>query len=195
MPAPVATADALLLVDLQRGFLTGTTAVPAADVVVSAAEVLLEAARLSGAPVIHLQNDGPPGAIDEPGHPGWQLHLQPQAAEPVIRKTGDDGFAGTSLGALLTARRVRHLVVCGIQSEMCVAATVRAALASGMAVLLPHDAHATYSIPASDKYGPQVPAATVARVAEWSLGDRLQLVPHARDVGFAPTASDDHAAG
>ena len=75
--------------------------------------------------VIQLQNDGPPGARDEPGAPGWELFLPARArdGEHVIRKATDDGFRQTSLSAVLTGRAVRHLAVCGVLSDMCVSAT------------------------------------------------------------------------
>lgn len=66
---------------------------------------------------------------------------------------------------------------------MCVAATARAALELGYGVLLPHDAHATYNVPA----GPgseEVPAAMAARAAEWSLGDEIVICVSSREVNF-----------
>lgn len=69
---------------------------------------------------------------------------------------------------------IKSLAICGVLSEMCVAATARAALELGYAVLVPHDAHATYDVPA----GPGsngVPAAMAARAAEWSLGDEIRI--------------------
>jgi len=74
-------------------------------------------------------------------------------------------------------------------SEMCVSATARSALHRGLAVILPHDAHATYDIPALSGIAPAIPAATVSRVAEWALGDQLELPAAGRDVLFtaAPT--------
>lgn len=102
----------------------------------------------------------------------------------VIRKTRDNGFDDTGLDAILTAFGVRDLAICGVLSEMCVAATARAALARGYGVLLPHDAHATYDVPAGS--GSQsVPAAMAARAAEWSLGDDVRICASARDVRFA----------
>ncbi|WP_246754648.1 MULTISPECIES: isochorismatase family protein [Rhizobium] len=67
----------------------------------------------------------------------------PSPEETVIRKTKDDGFDGTDLDAILTAFGVHDLVICGVPSEMCVAATARAALERGYGVLLLHDAPAT----------------------------------------------------
>lgn len=127
---------------------------------------VLERARRAGALVVHLQNDGAAGAIEEPGAPGWRLHLPVLSGpnEIVIRKTGDDGFAGTGLADLLEQRNVDAVVVCGLLSEMCVSATARAGLSHGYRVLVPHDAHATYDIPQARSIGEALPAATVSRV-------------------------------
>ncbi|MBX9591907.1 MAG: isochorismatase family protein [Hyphomonadaceae bacterium] len=175
--------DALLVVDVQRAFVAGPGAVPDHARLTSMVEALLEQARAACAPVIFLQNDGPAGAVDEPHRPGWALFFAPQAHETVIRKKGDNGFAATGLDHKLAALHVRAIAVCGVLSEMCVAATARAAMERGYRVLLPHDAHATYDVPA----GPgseRVPAAMAARAAEWSLGDELEICASAREVRF-----------
>ncbi|WP_349957103.1 isochorismatase family protein [Rhizobium sp. ZPR3] len=176
-------ADALLVVDVQNAFVDGPEAVPGHATLTPMVEVLLDSARLAWAPVIFLQNDGPAGALDEPLQPGWKLYFPPLSGEVVIRKTKDDGFDGTDLDAILAAFGVRELAVCGVLSEMCVAATARGALERGYGVLLPHDAHATYDVPAGP--GSQgVPAAMAARAAEWSLGDEIRICASARDVRF-----------
>ena len=118
-PEPVA---ALLIVDAQAGLLDGASAVPSAAGVAARLSELLGAARAAGALVVHLQNDGPPGAPDEPGTPGWRIHASatPRPGEPVLRKSVDDGFDGTGLDEVLASARVRRLAVAGLQSEMCV---------------------------------------------------------------------------
>lgn len=177
-------ADALLVIDVQNAFVQGSEAVPGHVTLLSMVEVLLDSARPAWAPVIFLQNDGPAGALDEPFQAGWKLYFPPQSGEVVIRKTNDDGFDDTDLDAILTALGVHDLAICGMLSEMCVAATARAALRHGYGVLLPHDAHATYDVPAGP--GSQgVPAAMAARAAEWSLGDEVRICASARDVRFA----------
>ncbi|MGV1761486.1 isochorismatase family protein [Rhizobium sp. A22-96] len=175
--------DALLVVDVQNAFVEGPGAVPGHATLTSMVELLLEKARSAWAPVIFLQNDGPAGAPDEPLQAGWKLHFPPRSGELVIRKTNDDGFDGTDLDAILTSFGVRDLVISGMLSEMCVAATARAALQRGYGVLLPHDAHATYDVPA----GPgseAVPATMAARAAEWSLGDEVRICASASGVRF-----------
>jgi streptothricin hydrolase len=107
-------------------------------------------------------NAGAPGTEDEPGTPGWALFIEPAPGETIIRR----------------------LAITGVMSEMCVSATARSALYRGLAVVLPHDAHATYDIPAAPRIAPAVPAAMVSRVAEWALGDQLELVATSRDVLF-----------
>ncbi len=180
---------ALVVVDVQRGFVTGEAPLPSSPALLSSLSSLLGAARSAGAFVVHLQNDGQPGTPDEPGTPTWELHFPVLDSEPVVRKSEDDGFDGTPLGALLESRSVKRLALCGLMSEMCVAATARSALARSYGVVLPHDSHATFDIPPSDAYPTAVPAATASRVAEWSLGDQLELVPSWADVSFAPYPS------
>jgi streptothricin hydrolase len=174
----------LILVDLQAAFVVGPDAVPGAAGLVATATDLLDRARESRSLIIHLQNDGHSGEPDEPGTLGWALHIAPAAGERTIRKTEDDGFQGTGLAGILAASHIRRLAITGVLSEMCVSATAKSALYRGFAVVLPHDAHATYGIPALPGIAPAVPAAVVARVAEWTLGDQLELPATSRDVLF-----------
>ncbi|WP_369201699.1 isochorismatase family protein [Streptomyces sp. PU-14G] len=185
--AGVAPVDALLVVDMQTAFVTGAEAVPDAARVLSGTRRLLAAARAVGAPVVHVQNDGEEGAPDEPGTAGWELFVRPEPGERVVRKEEDDGFEGTGLRAHLHQQRVRSLAVCGVLSEMCVSATARTALRLGYRVVLPHDAHGTYDVPAAPDISEVVPAAMAARAAEWALGDEIEIVPFAADVRFAGT--------
>jgi nicotinamidase-related amidase len=171
-------AEALIIVDAQRGFLEGPKAIPDAVRLVDRLSRLLGSARQAGALVVHLQNDGAPGAVDEPGAPGWELCLATTESgdEVVIRKSTDDGFPGTGLGDLVDRRGVRRVVVGGLLSEMCVSATARTALAHGLTVVIPRDAHGTYDLG-------DISAAVVARVAEHALGDQPELVDSV-DVSF-----------
>jgi len=165
---------ALLVVDVQRVLVEGEHAVPDADVFLSRLRTLIDRARAAGAPVLHLQDDGVEDRLIRKGTPGWELALPAEPGEPVVEKAGDDGFDGTGLADLLAERDVDRLVLAGIQSEMCVAATARGALTRGLAVVLPRGAHTTYDVPATD-LDPAVPAALVSRVAVWSLGDEVEV--------------------
>ncbi|MFD3969704.1 isochorismatase family protein [Streptomyces cyaneofuscatus] len=189
LPPPV---QALLVVDVQAAFVAGENPVPDAPRLLDRVEHLVRRARAAGALVVYLQNDGPAGEPDEPHTPGWELYLPVAAgpAETVIRKTEDDGFEATTLEDRLTAAGVASLAVCGVMSEMCVLATARRALELEYRVVLPHDAHATYDIPAAPGISERVPAAMASRVAEWALGDEVEVVARAEDVTFAATRAE-----
>lgn len=112
------------------------------------------------------------------------LYFSPREGDHVVRKREDDGFQGTHLHAWLQAKAIRNIALCGVLAEMCVAATARSALQHGYGVILPHDGHATYDVPAGPGGSPPVPAALAARAAEWSLGNEIRIVPLATDVVF-----------
>ncbi|MBW5420895.1 isochorismatase family protein [Streptomyces sp. BG9H] len=171
---------------MQSAFVSGRGAVPDADRLLHTVGDLMARARESGALLVQLQNDGEPGSPDEPGTPGWRLHLPVDTGrgEVVLRKSADDGFEETRLEKLLREAGVTELALCGVMSEMCVSATARTALELDFRVVLPHDAHATYDIPAAEGISDAVPAAVVSRVAEWALGDEIEVVARASDVGF-----------
>jgi streptothricin hydrolase len=186
MTSPVAPVDALIVVDVQAAFVSGANPVPDAARLLDRVNDLLDRARQAGAVVVHLQNDGAPGADDEPNTPGWELYLPVKAGpdEQVIRKLRDDGFDGTALGETLVGAGVRAVAICGLMSEMCVQATARTALARGYRVVLPHDAHATYDVPAVPDISDAVPAQVVSRVAAWALGDQAENTVPAEVVTF-----------
>jgi nicotinamidase-related amidase len=181
-------ANALIVVDVQNAFIAGRDAVHDHQQLCEAIQLLLDRARQAKTLVIFLQNDGPPGAVDEPDQPGWDLYFSPGSGESVVRKTKDDGFDGSELNQILAESAARRIVICGMLSEMCVAATVRAAIQRGFEVILPHDGHATYDVPAGPGGSGGVPAKMAARAAEWSLGDEVTILASVRDVRFARPA-------
>lgn len=180
--------QALIMVDVQTAFVTGDEAAPASEQLLVNLGDLLERARQVGALVVHLQNDGPVGAVDEPSKPGWELYFQvtDSAREVVIRKLKDDGFAGTALDGILRQRGVGRVCVVGVMSEMCVLATARGALERKFGVVIPHDGHATFDIGPAPGTTEGVPAALASRVAEWALGDAVEIIAHTTDVQLEP---------
>ena len=185
---PSDPVQALVIVDIQTAFVTGDEAAPASQQLLANLSDLLEHARRDGALVVHLQNDGPPGAPDEPGTRGWELFFPVAESnrELVIRKLKDDGFDGTPLDEILRRHGVGRVCVVGVMSEMCVLATARAALERKFGVVMPHDGHATFNIGPAPGTTQGVPAAMASRVAEWALGDEVEIIAHTTDVKFEP---------
>jgi len=178
------TADALVVVDVQRALVAGEHSVGDADNYLDRWTEALESARTAGVPVIHLQDDGVHDPLIRRGTPGWELVLPVADGEQVIGKAHDDGFDDTDLERVLLHAGVTRPCLIGIQSEMCVAATARGAMSRGLTVVLPRDGHTTHAVPA-DGTAPAVPAAHVSRVAEWSLGDEVVAPSRLADVRFS----------
>lgn len=65
--------------------------------------------------------------------------LAPRPEEVVIDKPGRGAFTNTELDAVLKAKRVRNLVVCGVTADACVSTTVREASDRGYDVLVVED--------------------------------------------------------
>ena len=135
-------ADVLVLVDVQRNMIRPPTPVPDAPVVDAAVTELLTRARIAGAQVVHVRNNGGTGDPDETGTPGWELVHDVIGGEHIVDKAESDAFLGTDLIDVL--RPASRLVIAGMQSEYCVRATALSALRRGHEVVLASGAHATY---------------------------------------------------
>lgn len=137
---------ALLVIDAQVNMFDPQEPVHAANQMLVRLQSLIERAREYGIQLVYLRNNGDPGDPDAPGTPGWEIHptLAPRAGELVIDKFSPNGFEGTDLGNALQQRQIGRLVLAGMQTDFCVAATCRGAVASGYDVTLVADAHSTY---------------------------------------------------
>ncbi|WAC73425.1 cysteine hydrolase family protein [Roseateles sp. SL47] len=136
---------ALLVIDVQQLLCNGTYACFDIDKVTARINGLSERARDAHVPVIFVQHEDEEGNGLRHGSAAWQLdhRLVAKPGDPRIRKTSPDSFHKTDLDALLRMLGIRHLVICGLQSDYCVDTTVRRALSSGYDVTLAEDAHST----------------------------------------------------
>jgi ureidoacrylate peracid hydrolase len=66
--------------------------------------------------------------------------LRPQADEFVVPKARYSGFCGTDLENILRSRDIRHLLFCGIASNVCVESTIRDAYHREYFCVFVHDA-------------------------------------------------------
>jgi nicotinamidase-related amidase len=89
---------------------------------------------------------GPMGRILVRGEPGHDIvaALYPVEGELVIDKPGKGAFYSTALEALLRARGIDTLFVCGVTTEVCVNTTVREANDRGFRSIVLADCCASY---------------------------------------------------
>ncbi|MHC8338645.1 cysteine hydrolase family protein [Pseudomonas sp. HLT2-19-2] len=137
-------ATALLIIDVQHGLCTGEYECFDIKRVIESINDLSAKARETGVPVILIQHEEKGGLLQH-GSEGWQLadSLVTSPLDLRLRKTTRDSFYQTHLQSLLQDQGTDRLIICGLQTDYCVNATVRQALNLGYDVVLAADAHST----------------------------------------------------
>ena len=99
-----------------------------------------------GEPTARIGAPGPMGRILIRGEPGHDIipALAPRPGEPVIDKPGKGAFYATDLAAVLEARGIDTLLVCGVTTEVCVHTTVREGNDRGYRCVVVSDACGSY---------------------------------------------------
>ncbi len=133
---------ALLVLDMQTSLIADET--PNPDEILDVVSGLVDAARGEGVPVLWITDSR---VAPDPGiHPS----LTPADEEVKIVKDQRNAFEGTDLEAELTILGIERVVICGMQSDACIHATVRAADGFGFQVVLVADAHTTHAFESRD---------------------------------------------
>lgn len=155
-PGPLERA-ALVVLDLQRWFLdpAAPAFLPAAPAVVPAIRSLVSAFRAAGRPVVFTRHADPDGEEGRAMEAWWGRRLRgedPWAAlapdigdlpgDPVFVKPTYSAFEGTGLGECLRERGADTVVLCGVQTHLCVETTARHAFTQGIRPVVVADATA-----------------------------------------------------
>ena len=148
---PITTIDpstAVVVIDLQQGFVGAPLAHPVEDVV-ARTTTLLTAFRERGLPVVLVNVAGAPAGRTDAGAPNLTLAenwtellpaLDRQPSDILVTKHARSAFTGTGLAELLRARNVTQVIVTGIATSGGVESTARDAHEQGFHVTLPVDA-------------------------------------------------------
>ena len=168
---------ALLIIDVQNFYFPGgRSELIEPEKAAEKALIAIQAAREKGNPVIYIQHKSASGMeINE--------MVKPLPAEKIFIKEEVNSFLGTGLKEFIDGLATDTLVICGMQTQMCVEAAVRAAHDFGYNVILLHDACATRNLKFGDREvsAADVHASTLAAmksysavlsVAEWQSGQR-----------------------
>lgn len=156
-PAP---KTALLVIDIQDFYYPGgLLPLVAPEPAGAAAAQLLAAARARGVMVVHVGHNASAGR-------GFHADVAPLDGEAVVMKDDVNAFLGTDLQARLQAAGIKRVVVCGMQTHMCVEGAARAAADLGYEVVVVADACATRDLTWRDTVVPaaMVHAATLATI-------------------------------
>jgi nicotinamidase-related amidase len=176
-PSPL-DRSALVLIDHQLEYVTGTIPLTGIQDAVTEAALLLGLAREHNVPVFHIVHHGRPGApAFDPQRPHVAImpELTPRDGETVVVKSLPNAFAGTSLHGLIQASGRKELIIAGFATHMCVSATTRAALDLGYRSTVVAGATATRDLPHPTGKG-VMPARTIQEAALAALADRFAVI-------------------
>lgn len=135
----------LLIIDVQEFYFPGGL-VPLDNPEAAGANCgrLLEKFRDENRMIVHVGHNASKGT-------SFHANVTPREGEKVIMKDEVSAFNGTDLLQYLRENGIERLVICGMQTHMCVEAAVRAAHDLGFTCILVHDACATRTLKYKDK--------------------------------------------
>jgi nicotinamidase-related amidase len=149
-------STALVLIDLQHDYFADEELARCRDDLLAASNRLVLAARDAGVPVVEVQtvhaHDRSTWALNMlDDDQGMALEGTPGAArldgllkpDHLVVKTRDSAFHATDLDRWLRERDVSRLVLGGVSTESCIAATATDAYARDLRVVLVEDATAS----------------------------------------------------
>jgi nicotinamidase-related amidase len=136
---------ALLIIDIQDFYFPGgKSALAEPGKAAANAALLLENFRSKKQLVIHVRHNSEPGGkIND--------IVKPLTTEKIVSKNEVNCFIRTDLADFLKINMIDSLVICGMQTHMCVEAATRAASDMGFKCILIHDACATKDLKFGDK--------------------------------------------
>jgi nicotinamidase-related amidase len=142
---------ALLLIDIQNDYFpNGRMPLERSTEASLKAQEVLQAFRNKQRPVFHVQHIStrPDATFLLPCTKGIEFHpnVQPQKNEVIVKKHYPNGFKDTSLLSQLQKKNIRHLVIAGMMTHLCIDATVRAAYDYGFSCTILHDACASKNL-------------------------------------------------
>ncbi len=142
---------ALLIIDVQVGFIEGYPSVYNAANILQRIRDLIARGRSANIPIIYVEHATDP-EIDGPIHPD----VTPSEGDLVVQKHTPDAFYQTPLQKVLEAIGVKSLIIAGFQTELCIDTTVRRAWSMEYDVTLVEDTHSTFTLDKAALTAPQI---------------------------------------
>ncbi|MFG2650611.1 isochorismatase family protein [Streptomyces sp. NPDC048436] len=179
--APRLSESVLIMIDFQNTYRTGVMALEGAEAALAAGARLLERARATGTPVIHVINDGGENTpYDIRAHIGAiSDEVAPVDGEAVVVKQFPNSFHATELEKTLSGLGAgpgggKDLVLAGFMTHMCVNYTAQGAFNLGYRPAVVAEATATRALPTPD--GTVLPASALQAAALTSITDLFGTV-------------------
>jgi nicotinamidase-related amidase len=135
---------ALIIIDIQDFYFPGgKSALVEPEKAAANAALLLSKFREEKMPVIHVRHNAESQAE-------INKIVKPLSQEKIVSKDAVNCFVGTDLLDYLKSQQIGNLVICGMQTHMCVEAATRAATDYGFKCVVISDACATKDLKFND---------------------------------------------
>lgn len=130
-------STALIIIDIQDFYFPGgASALVEPEKAADNAKIILHDFRENDGLVVHVRHNFEPGGnINE--------RVKPVSGEKVFSKDEVNAFLNTGLNEYLKENHIKTLVLCGMQTHMCLEAATRAACDLGYSCIVVEDACAT----------------------------------------------------
>jgi len=164
-------SKALLIIDIQDFYFPGgKSALVEPEKAAANAALLLDRFRKDKMLVIHVRHNS---------ETGMKINdiVKPLPSEKIITKNAVNCFVKTDLLDYLKTNKIDSLVICGMQTHMCVEAATRAASDMGFKCILIHDACATKDL----KFGDRIIKATDVHYSTLSTLKNYAIVESTED--------------
>ena len=112
---------------------------------VSNVEKIISAARKNDIEIIYIRHDDGPGSELTKGADGFEIYerFQPISDEKIFDKKVNSAFKGTGLLEYLIDKDEKDIVIVGIQTDLCVDATIKCGFEHGFNMIVPAYANTT----------------------------------------------------
>ncbi|AQS05829.1 cysteine hydrolase family protein [Clostridium beijerinckii] len=115
------------------------------DAFVSNVEKIISAARKNDIEIIYIRHDDGPGSELTKGIDGFEVYekFQPISEEKIFDKKVNSAFKGTGLLEYLMDKGEKDIIIVGIQTDLCVDATIKCGFEHGFNMIVPAYANTT----------------------------------------------------
>ena len=147
LPTGTPKDAALIVIDAQEEYRSGQLKLVGIEDALGNIGRLLSHWRENGGTVIHVQHQAE-GLFDPSGPYAAIIgDVAPTKDEAIVTKSVPSSFGNTNLDELLTEAGIKHVVLAGFMTHVCVSTTARVADEKGFPVTVVSDATATRDLP------------------------------------------------
>jgi nicotinamidase-related amidase len=149
-------ANPLIVIDVQNDYFPrGANPLPRSLAALENVKKAIAKYRAQGEAIIYIQHLSVRAGANffAPGTVGAEIHneIAPNANDAIVEKNYPNSFFKTNLEEILSALNAEKLTICGMMTQMCVDATVRAAKEKGYEIELIEDACAANDMKYKDE--------------------------------------------